>query len=127
MMEQIILDGKVMEFVFDTAAWVDVEKKFGSLDRLYKQLEEDLLPMTTGLHLAAITATSAMCNRDKKETIDFAWLVKHATPKQAREMGVRARMAIAKGLETTESLFDEDGPVDAGLEEEDTKKHRADA
>lgn len=127
MMEPIIIDGKVMEFVFDTAAWVDVEKKFGSLDRLYKQLEEDLLPMTTGLHLAAITATSAMCDRDKKESIDFAWLVKHATPKQAREIGTRARMAIAKGLETTETLFDEDGPVDAGLEEDEAKKNRADA
>lgn len=127
-MEPIIIDGKEMQFVFDTAAWMEVEKMFGSLDRMYKRFEDDVLPMTAGLQLAAITATSAMCNRDKKDdNISFEWLVKHASPKQAREMAVRARMAVAKGLETTESLFDEDGPVDAGLEEDDTKKHRADA
>lgn len=127
MMEQIILDGKEMQFVFDTKAWVEVEKIFGSLDRMYKCFEEDMLPLTAGLKLAAITATSAMCKQDEKKPITFKWLVENASPKQAREMAKRARAAVAIGLETTESLFDEEGPEDAGLEEENAKKTRADA
>lgn len=123
----ITIGGRELTLVFDTAAWVELEATFGSLDRMYKRLAEDVLPMTTGLQLAAITATSGSCDRKKKESITFDWLVANASPKQARELGRMARNAVADGLETTESLFDEDAPSDAVLEEENAKKIRADA
>ena len=95
---------------------------------MYKRFDEDLLPMTTGLQLAAITATAGTCDREDKSAkpITFDWLAKHATPSQARELGVMAKAAVVRGLATTESLFADDA-VDAGLEENDAKKHRADA
>lgn len=121
------IGGKDLTLVFDTAAWVDVEKAFGSIDRMYKRMEEDVLPMTTGLMLTAFCATSGSCDRKKGESITFDWLVHNASPRQVRELNRMARAAVYKGMETTESLFDDEGPVDVGLEEEAAKKTQADA
>lgn len=121
------IGGKELHLVFDTAAWVDVEKAFGSIDRMYKRMEEDVLPMTTGLMLTAFCATSGTCDRQKKESISFDWLVRHASPEQVRTLNQMARNAVLKGMESHESLFEDDGPVDVGLEEETAKKTRADA
>lgn len=127
-MENTMLIGdRELTLVFDTAAWVDVEKAFGSIDRMYKRMEEDVLPMTTGLMLTAYCATSGTCDRSKKEAITFDWLVQHASPTQVRELNKLARAAVYKGMQTTESLFENEGPVDVGLEEEAAKKTRADA
>lgn len=128
MTDRITIAGKELTLAFDTRAWLDLEKTFGSMDRMYKRFDEDLLPMTTGLQLAAITATAGTCDREDKSAkpITFDWLAKHATPSQARELGVMAKAAVVRGLATTESLFADDA-VDAGLEENDAKKHRADA
>ena len=124
----ITVADRELHLVFDTAAWVDVEKVFGSLDRMYKNFDEDTLPITTGLHLAAITATSGTCDREKKDDrITFAWLVKNASPVEAQQLGHMARMAVIKGMTTTETLFDDEQPVDVGLEDEAAKKTRADA
>lgn len=125
-MDKITVGDKELTFVFDTAAWVDVEAQFGSIDRMYKRFDEDIMPITAGLHLAAITATSGCGDRDKKARITFDWLVKTASPEKTREIIAAARAAVIRGMATTEDLFD-DGPVDAGLEEEDAKKIRADA
>lgn len=127
MEDTMLIGGRELKLVFDTAAWVDVEKAFGSLDRMYKRMEEDILPMTTGLMLTAFCATSGTCDRAKKEAITFDWLVQHASPKEVRILNRMAREAVLRGMETTESLFEDDGPVDAMLEEEAAKKTRADA
>lgn len=123
----MLIGGRELKLVFDTAAWVDVEKAFGSLDRMYKRMEEDVLPMTTGLMLTAFCATSGTCDRQKKEDISFDWLVQHASPQEVRTLNRMAREAVLRGMGTTESLFEDDGPVDAMLEEEAAKKPRADA
>ena len=128
MTNRITIADKELTLAFDTQAWVDLEKTFGSMDRMYKRFDDDLLPMTTGLQLAAITATAGTCDRENKadKPISFEWLAKNATPAQARQLGVMAKAAVVRGLATTESLFADDA-VDAGLEENDAKKHRADA
>lgn len=128
MEDTMIVGGRELKLTFDTAAWVEVEKAFGSLDRMYKRMEEDILPMTTGLMLTAICATSGTCDRQKKgDAITFDWLVHNASPKEVRTLNRMAREAVLRGMETTESLFEDDGPVDAMLEEEAAKKTRADA
>ena len=127
MEDTMLIGGRELKLVFDTAAWVDVEKAFGSLDRMYKRMEEDVLPMTTGLMLTAFCATSGTCDRQKKEAISFDWLVQHASPQEVRTLNRMAREAVLRGMGTTESLFEDDGPVDAMLEEEAAKKPRADA
>ena len=123
----IVIGDKELTLLFDTAAFVDLEKAFGSLDRMYKMFDEDIMLMTTGLRLAAICATSGTCDRDKKKEISFAWLVKNASPVEAQQLGHMARMAVIKGMTTTETLFDDEQPVDVGLEDEAAKKTRADA
>lgn len=127
MEDTMLIGGKELRLVFDTAAWVDVEKAFGSIERMYKRWEEDILPMTTGLMLTAFTATSGTCDRKKGETISFEWLVENASPVQVRELNKMARAAVYKGMETHETLFEDEGPVDVGLEEDNAKKTRADA
>lgn len=125
--DRIVIGDKELTLLFDTAAFVDLERAFGSLDRMYKMFDEDIMPMTTGLKLAAICATSGTCDRDKKQEISFAWLVKNTSPVEAQKLGHMARMAVIKGMTTTESLFDDEQPVDVGLEEDAAKKQRADA
>jgi hypothetical protein len=124
---RIVIGDRELTLVFDTAAFVDLETAFGSIDRMYKRFDEDILPMTTGLMLAAICATSGTCDRDKKQKIEFSWLVKNATPVEAQKLGLMARTAVIKGMTTTEKLFDEEQAVDVGLEEDAAKKTRADA
>ena len=125
--DRIVIGDKELTLLFDTAAFVDLERAFGSLDRMYKMFDEGIMPMTTGLRLAAICATSGTCDRDKKQEISFAWLVKNTSPVEAQKLGHMARMAVIKGMTTTESLFDDEQPVDVGLEEDAAKKQRADA
>lgn len=129
--DRITIGGRELTLTFDTAAYVDVEKHFGSLGRMYKRFDEDILPITAGLHLAAICATSGSCDREKKgDEITFAWLVHHASPVEAQRITNMARMAVIRGMTTTESPFDDeenDKPVDVGLEEEAAKKAKADA
>lgn len=129
MTDRITIDGKELIFAFDTRAWVDLEKTFGSMARMYKRFEEDVLPMTTGLQLAAITATAGTCDREDKtaKPISFEWLAKNATPEQARELVSMAKAAVIRGLETTESLYEDDGAQDMVLEENNEKKIRAEA
>lgn len=129
MNDTILIGGRELTLVFDTAAFVDLETQFGSLGRMYKRFDEDMFPMITGLQLAAFCATSGTCNRDKKEKISFDWLVKNATPVEAQKLGHMARMAVLKGMATTETLFDneEEQAVDVGLEEDAAKKTSADA
>ena len=127
--DTILIGGRELTLVFDTAAFVDLETKFGSLDRMYKRFDEDMFPMITGLQLAAFCATSGTCDRDKKEKISFDWLVKNTTPVEAQKLGHMARMAVLKGMATTETLFDneDEQAVDVGLEEDAAKKTSADA
>lgn len=127
--DTILIGGRELTLVFDTAAFVDLETQFGSLDRMYRRFDEDMFPMITGLQLAAFCATSGTCDRDKKEKISFDWLVKNATPVEAQKLGHMARMAVLKGMATTETLFDneEEQAVDVGLEEDAAKKTSADA
>lgn len=127
--DTILIGGRELTLVFDTAAYVDLETQFGSLDRMYRRFDEDMFPMITGLQLAAFCATSGTCDRDKKEKISFDWLVRSATPVEAQKLGHMARMAVLKGMATTETLFDneEEQAVDVGLEEDAAKKTSADA
>lgn len=128
-MDRITIAGKELVFSFDTRAWVDLEKTFGSMERMNKRFDEDVLPMTTGLQLAAITATAGTCDREDKKAvpISFEWLAKNATPAQARELVSMAKAAVIRGLATTESLYEDDGAQDMVLEENNAKKNRAGA
>lgn len=131
MEDRITIGGRELTLTFDTAAFVDVERKFGSLERMYKRFDEDIMPVTAGMQLAAICATSGSCDRDKKgDEITFAWLVHHASPVEAQRIANIARMAVIRGMTTTETPFDDedsDHPVDVGLEEAEAKKAKADA
>lgn len=129
MQDRITIAGRELLFAFDTRAWVELEKVFGSITRMNKRFEDDVLPMTTGLQLAAITATAGTCDREDKQDkpITFEWLATHATPSQARDMASMAKAAVICGLQTSESLYDEDGAMDATLEDNDAKKNRAEA
>lgn len=129
MTERIAIAGKELSFAFDTQAWVELEKTFGSLTRMYKRFDDDVLPMITGLQLAAITATAGTCDRRDKDAkpITFEWLVGNASPAQVKDMIAMAKAAVVKGLKSTESIFEDEGAADAVLEENDAKKHRADA
>lgn len=127
MERKITIGGRELTLLFDTAAWIDVEAAFGNIDAMYQRMAKGQAPITTGLMLASFVATSGTCSRDKKETVSLRWLVKHASPKEARKLITMAKEAVVEGLEMQEDLFEEDGPVDVGLEEESAKKTRADA
>lgn len=117
---------RVLTMAFDVAAWCEVERTFGSLERMYQRLDNDLLPTCTGLQLAAIVATSGTCDRAKKETITYEWLSEHLRPVEVGAVVEAARKAVLRGMQVEERLFDDADVVDVGLEE-DAKKKKADA
>ena len=114
-----------LTMVFDVAAWCDVERTFGSLERMYQRLDKDVLPTCTGLQLAAIVATSGTCDRAKKEAVSYEWLMQHLKPVDVGGVIEAARKAVLRGMHMDESLFDEADAVDVGLME-DAKKKTAD-
>lgn len=122
--EEITVAGKTLRFAFDVRAWVEVEKEFASIDAMYERMARRLLPMTTGLKLAAITATAAQRADGRKDVVTFDWLVDHATPAEVRSMIGMAKAAVVRSMPTDDD-DDEDGPIDVGLAEE--KKEPADA
>lgn len=122
--ESIEIGGKTLRFAFDTQAWVDVEKEFASIDAMYERMARRLLPMTTGLKLAAITATAALREEKSKAVVTFEWLVEHARPSEVRTMIAMAKEAVVRAMPSDDDE-DEDTPIDVGLAEE--KKETADA
>lgn len=115
-----------LTMVFDVAAWVGVERTFGSLERMYERMDKDILPTCTGLQLAAIVATSGTCDRAKDKPITYEWLMGALRPDEVGAVIEAARKSVMRGMRMEESLFDEADAVDVGLIE-DAKKKTADA
>lgn len=117
---KVTVAGKELTMVFDVAAWCNVERTFGSLERMYQRLDKDVLPVCTGLQLAAIVAKSG------KEAVTYEWLVSNLRPDEVGAVTEAARHAVLRGMHMEEQLFDEADVIDVGLEE-DAKKKTADA
>lgn len=109
--------GREIVMYFDTEAWLDVEREFGSLGQMYEQLDQDKAPMTVNLRLAEITARAGARHAGQEETpVTLAWMIANLTPKQARKINTLAKMAVVQGM-AREDVDDEDDDIDVTAEE----------
>ena len=108
--------GVTLRMRFDTAAWLELEEEFGSLQQMYELLEGDRAPMTVNLKVAAITARCGAKHAGEKADITWEWLRDNLTPKQARKANTLAKIAMAEGMKR-EEMDDEDEAVDVVAEE----------
>lgn len=109
--------GREIVMYFDTEAWLDVEREFGSLGQMYEQLDQDKAPMTVNLRLAEITARAGARHARQEETpVTLAWMIDNLTPKQARKLNTLAKLAVVQGM-AREDVDDEDEDIDVTAEE----------
>lgn len=108
--------GVTLRMYFDTAAWMELEEEFGSMEKMQEQLDKDEHPMHINLKLAAITARCGARNEGEKPDMTWEWLRDNLTPKQARKANTLAKLAVAEGLKR-ESVDEEDEAVDVVAEE----------
>lgn len=108
--------GVTLRMYFDTAAWMELEEEFGSMEKMQEQLDKDEHPMHINLKLAAITARCGAKHAGEKPDMTWEWLRDNLTPKQARKANTLAKLAVAEGLKR-ENVDDEDEAVDVVAEE----------
>lgn len=108
--------GVTLRMYFDTAAWMELEEEFGSLEKMQEALSSDDRPMHINLKLAAITARCGAKHAGEKPDVTWEWLRDNLTPKQARKANTLAKMAVAEGLKR-ENVDEEDEAVDVVAEE----------
>lgn len=108
--------GVTLRMYFDTAAWMELEEEFGSLEKMQEALSNDDRPMHINLKLAAITARCGAKHAGEKPDMTWEWLRDNLTPKQARRANTLAKLAVAEGLKR-ENMDDEDEAVDVVAEE----------
>lgn len=110
--------GRTLTMYFDTAAWLEVEETFGSLEKLWAKVEADEMPMKTQLQLAAIVANAGERKAGREPDITPEWLRDNLSPKQARTINTLAKIAIQLGLKRQNAdEEDETGDIDVTLEE----------
>lgn len=106
--------------IFDTPAWEDFEKKFGSLDEAIEKLKAE-----KGWQRATISAATILCNRALElageKPIDEKRMAKYVTPKRAPHVRNICLMAIVEGIHTEHKNDDEDEVVDLVLREIEKK------
>lgn len=108
--------GVTLRMYFDTAAWMELEEEFGSMEKMQEALSNDERPMHINLKLAAITARCGAKHAGEKPDMTWEWLRDNLTPKQARRANTLAKLAVADGLKR-ENMDDEDEAVDVVAEE----------
>lgn len=108
--------GVTLRMYFDTAAWMELEEEFGSLEKMQEALSNDERPMHINLKLAAITARCGAKHAGEKQDMTWEWLRDNLTPKQARKANTLAKLAVAEGLKR-ENMDGEDEAVDVVAEE----------
>ena len=108
--------GVTLRMYFDTAAWMELEEEFGSLEKMQEALSNDERPMHINLKLAAITARCGAKHAGEKPDMTWEWLRDNLTPKQARKANTLAKLAVAEGLKR-ENMDGEDEAVDVVAEE----------
>lgn len=108
--------GVTLRMYFDTAAWLELEEEFGSLEKMQEALSSDDRPMHVNLKLAAITARCGAKHAGEKPDMTWEWMRDNLTPKQARRANTLAKLAVAEGLKR-EDMDDEDEAVDVVAEE----------
>lgn len=116
--------GKELKMYFDLQAWLDAEEAYGSLEEMYKQLEEGKAPMRNALTLAAITANAGARHAGREPDVTTEWLMENLSPKQARAINTMAKIAVIKGMKR-ETADDEDDAVDVVAEELQKKTEEA--
>ena len=109
--------GRELEMFFDLQAWLDAEETFGSLDEMYKRMEDNKCPMKTSLMLAVVTANAGERKNGRAPDLTLEWMTGHMTPKQARTANTLAKMAVAEGLKRETTEAEDDEPVDVVAEE----------
>lgn len=108
--------GVTLRMYFDTAAWMELEEEFGSMEKMQERLDKDEHPMHINLKLAAITARCGAKHAGEKPDMTWEWLRDNLTPKQARKANTLAKLAVAEGLKR-ENVDEEDEAVDVVAEE----------
>lgn len=110
--------GRTLTMYFDTAAWLEVEESFGSMEKLWAKVEADETPMKIQLQLAAIVANAGERKAGREPDITPEWLRDNLSPKQARKANTLAKMAVSLGLKReTADDDDETGDIDVTAKE----------
>lgn len=113
--------GRTLHFFFDTKAWAQIEREFGSLETMYDLIDGNENPLDHTLRMTALIANAGARQRQEPEEVTPEWLLENLTPKKIRKAGTLAKLAIMAGWKREEVDDEDEGPVDVVLEEQQKK------
>ena len=106
--------GRELLFRFTVRAWVEIEEKLGSLNRLLERIDSDDAPLTALITLSAATATAGNRYRGIVTEDD---LIDSLSPMQIKLANRLAKTALTIGMRREEAEQDDDEVIDVVLEE----------
>lgn len=109
--------GRKLLFRFTTRAWWNIEKKFGSLDKLLARVDEGDRPMDAMLELCAETATAGEKFMGTDEAISKEYLIDNLSPMEVKRAKALARDALTVGMRRENADQDDSEVIDVILEE----------
>ena len=95
--------GRELLFRFTVRAWVEIEEKLGSLNRLLERIDSDDAPVTAMIGIAEIVTEDDLINS--------------LSPKQIKMANRLAKTALTIGMRREEAEQDDDEVIDVVLEE----------
>ena len=122
--------GRELLFRFTVRAWVEIEEKLGSLNRLLERIDSDDAPLTALITLSAATATAGNRYRGIDERVTEDDLIDNLSPMQIKMANRMAKTALTIGMRREEAEQDDDEVIDVVLEElrqEELKKKETSA
>lgn len=111
-------------FRFTTRAWLEIEDKVGSLNKLLTRIDSDDAPMNALIQLTAACATAGEKYAGGKERITAEWLTDNLSPKQIKWANHLAKLALTVGMRREEAEQADDEIIDVVLEEIKKKEAR---
>lgn len=109
--------GRELLFRFTVRAWVEIEEKLGSLNRLLERIDSDDAPLTALITLSAATATAGNRYRGITECVTEDDLIDNLSPMQIKLANRMAKTALTIGMRREEAEQDDDEVIDVVLNE----------
>ena len=95
--------GRELLFRFTVRAWVEIEEKLGSLNRLLERIDSDDAPLTALITLSAATATAGNRYRGITERVTEDDLIDNLSPMQIKLANRMAKTALTIGMRREEA------------------------
>lgn len=119
----MMIAGRALKLVFTTAAWIEIEERYGSIEALSDKMESGDKTVKTAIDAIAILANQGEGLAGRPMDVTAEWIAANIKPNEIKAAIAEFTVAIQKGM-GMEAEQEENEPVDVVLEEIAKKKEQ---